>query len=275
MIHLGDITKIHGDQIEPVHCITFGSPCQDLSIAGRRAGLAGERSGLFMEAVRIIKEMRSSTNGLYPTFAIWENVPGAFSSNGGRDFRAVLEELARIGQADAAVPGPPRGGADGAKPGQSPETDGLWLGDSSTLNIGECPREENVSLLSWILQVDVPEKYYLSAKACLGIMIRASRRGKELQDLLQTALLEMMEWWEPGAAAKAMEMLIAEEQKRIRREKLAALAERKERIREKAEKQLRTLLKSVQDAQAAERAHLCKQKKSGRYRHSKTRRSSS
>jgi hypothetical protein len=168
-----------------------------------------------------------------------------------------------------------RGGADGAKPEQSLETDGPWLGDSLTLNIGECPREENVSLLSWILQVDVPEKYYLSAKACLGIMIRASRRGKELQDLLQTALLEMMEWWEPGAAAKAMEMLIAEEQKRIRREKLAALAERKERIREKAEKQLRTLLKSVQDAQAAERAHLCKQKKSGRYRHSKTRRSSS
>lgn len=109
MIHLGDITKIHGDKVEPVDCITFGSPCQDLSIAGRRAGLAGERSGLFMEAVRIIKEMRSSTNGLYPTFAIWENVPGAFSSNGGRDFRAVLEELARIGQADAAVPGPPRG----------------------------------------------------------------------------------------------------------------------------------------------------------------------
>lgn len=168
-----------------------------------------------------------------------------------------------------------RGGADGAKPEQSLETDGPWLGDSLTLNIGECPREENVSLLSWILQVDVPEKYYLSAKACLGIMIRASRRGKELQDLLQTALLEMMEWWEPGAAAKAMEMLIAEEQKRIRREKLAALAERKERIREKAEKQLRTLLKSVQDEQAAERAHLCKQKKSGRYRHSKTRRSSS
>ena len=164
-----------------------------------------------------------------------------------------------------------RGGADGAKPEQSPELDGALLGDSSTLNIGECPREENVSLLSWILQVDVPEKYYLSAKACLGIMIRASRRGKKLKDLLQTALLEMMEWWEPGAAAKAMEMLIAEEQKRIRREKSAALAERKERIREKAEKQLRTLLKSVQDAQAEERARLCKQKRSGRYRHSKTR----
>lgn len=110
MIHLGDITKIHGDEIEPVDCITFGSPCQDLSIAGRRAGLAGERSGLFMEAVRIIKEMRPSTNGLCPTFAIWENVPGAFSSNNGEDFRAVLEELARIGQPNAVIPRPPRGG---------------------------------------------------------------------------------------------------------------------------------------------------------------------
>lgn len=110
MKHLGDITKIHGDQIEPVDCITFGSPCQDLSIAGRRAGLAGERSGLFMEAVRIIKEMRSSTNGLYPTFAIWENVPGAFSSNGGEDFRAVLEELARVEQPDASIPRPPKRG---------------------------------------------------------------------------------------------------------------------------------------------------------------------
>lgn len=110
MIHLGDITKIHGDKVEPVDCITFGSPCQDLSIAGRRAGLAGERSGLFMEAVRIIKEMRSSTNGLYPTFAIWENVPGAFSSNNGEDFRAVLEELASVEQPNAVIPGPPRGG---------------------------------------------------------------------------------------------------------------------------------------------------------------------
>lgn len=109
MKHLGDITKIHGDKIEPVDCITFGSPCQDLSIAGRRAGLAGERSGLFMEAIRIIKEMRSSTNGLYPTFAVWENVPGAFSSNGGEDFRAVLEELARVEQPDASIPRPPRG----------------------------------------------------------------------------------------------------------------------------------------------------------------------
>lgn len=110
MIHLGDITKIHGDQIEPVYCITFGSPCQDLSIAGRRAGLAGERSGLFMEAVRIIKEMRRATHGSYPVVVIWENVPGAFSSNGGEDFRAVLEELARVEQPDASIPRPSGGG---------------------------------------------------------------------------------------------------------------------------------------------------------------------
>ena len=200
MIHLGDITKIHGDQIEPVYCITFGSPCQDLSIAGRRAGLAGERSGLFMEAVRIIKEMRRATHGSYPVVVIWENVPGAFGSNGGEDFRAVLEELARVEQPDASIPRPPRG-ADGAKPEQSPEPDGLWLGDSLILNIGESPREESVSLLSWILQEDVPEKYYLSAKACRGILTRASRRGKKLPDLLQTALLEMIEWWEPGTSA--------------------------------------------------------------------------
>lgn len=117
MKHLGDITKIHGDQIEPVDCITFGSPCQDLSIAGRRAGLAGERSGLFMEAVRIIKEMRSSTNGLYPTFAVWENVPGAFSSNGGEDFRAVLEELARVEQPDVSIPRPSNRGGRWSKAG--------------------------------------------------------------------------------------------------------------------------------------------------------------
>lgn len=205
MIHLGDITKIHGDQIEPVDCITFGSPCQDLSVAGKRAGLAGERSGLFMEAVRIIKEMRLSTDGLYPTFAIWENVPGAFSSNGGEDFRAVLEELARIEQPDASIPRPPildlRWEADGARLEQSPEMDGAWLGDSLTLNIGECPSVENESRLSQILEGSAPKKYYLSARACQGILTRASRRGKKLPALLQTALLQMIEWQQSRVSA--------------------------------------------------------------------------
>lgn len=109
MKHLGDITKIHGDKIEPVDCITFGSPCQGLSMAGKRLGFDDNRSVLFLDAARIIKEMRTATNGMYPTFAVWENVPGAFSSNGGEDFRAVLEELARVEQPDVSIPRPPRG----------------------------------------------------------------------------------------------------------------------------------------------------------------------
>ena len=106
MKHLGDITKMNGFSTPHVDVITFGSPCQDLSIAGKRAGLSGERSGLFMEAVRIIKEMREATNGEYPKYAVWENVPGAFSSNKGEDFRAVLEELARIKEAGISIPRP-------------------------------------------------------------------------------------------------------------------------------------------------------------------------
>lgn len=107
MKHLGDITKIKNAPF--VDCITFGSPCQDLSIAGKRVGLAGERSGLFMESVRIIKEMREQSGGLYPTFAVWENVPGAFSSNSGEDFRTVLEELARIKEPGVSIPRPENG----------------------------------------------------------------------------------------------------------------------------------------------------------------------
>lgn len=167
-----------------------------------------------------------------------------------------------------------RGGADGARPVQSPETDGLWLGDSWTVNISEWPSAESVSLLSSTLEVNAPEKYYLSARACQGILTRASRRGKKLPDLLQTALLEMIEWWEPGASARVMEALAAEEQKRIRQEKLAALNERKEHLEEIAVKQLRIRLKSALGAPEAERTLLCKQKKSGHYRHSKTKRSS-
>lgn len=119
MRHLGDITKINGAEIEPVHVLSFGSPCQDLSTAGRRKGLKHSangddettRSGLFMEAVRIIKEMRRATNGEYPKFAIWENVPGAFSSNKGEDFRVVLEELVKICEPEAPpIPSPGKAG---------------------------------------------------------------------------------------------------------------------------------------------------------------------
>lgn len=96
MEHVGDITKLNGGSLPPVDIITFGSPCQDLSIAsGRRLGLAGERSGLFLEAVRIIREMQEETNGRYPGYAVWENVPGALSSSGRRDFKAVLEAFAK------------------------------------------------------------------------------------------------------------------------------------------------------------------------------------
>ena len=108
MRHLGDITKINGAEIGAVDVITGGSPCQDLSIAGKRAGLAGARSGLFMEQVRIVKEMREHdrANGrtgdmVRPRFMVWENVPGAFSSNNGRDFAAVLEEIIRIAEPEA------------------------------------------------------------------------------------------------------------------------------------------------------------------------------
>ena len=158
MKHYGDISQMDGGKIEPVDIITFGSPCTDMSVAGRRAGLEGQQSVLFYQAIRIIKEMRCATNGKYPKYIVWENVPGAFSSNGGEDFKAVLE------------------------------ADGALLTEFSMLNSGEFPNEENASTLSQILQVGVPSTYFLSPKACLGILRRASARGKELPEVLRIAL---------------------------------------------------------------------------------------
>lgn len=110
MKQYGDIIRLSGQMLEPVDLIVGGSPCQDLSVAGKRAGLDGERSGLFMEMIRIIKQMRKETDGLYPRFALWENVPGAFSSNNGRDFGAVLGEFARLIEPTAPdVPVPEEG----------------------------------------------------------------------------------------------------------------------------------------------------------------------
>jgi DNA (cytosine-5)-methyltransferase 1 len=117
MKHLGDITKINGDAVPPVNVIIGGSPCQDLSVAGKRAGLAGERSGLFMEQLRIIKEMRVADadrgrtgKEIRPRFMVWENVPGAFSSNKGADFGAVLQETIRVVCKEAPVVPMPKNG---------------------------------------------------------------------------------------------------------------------------------------------------------------------
>ena len=109
MKNFGDVTKINGCDVPPVDCIIGGSPCQDLSVAGLRAGLDGERSGLFVEQIRIVKEMRSKyvrvggSNQLVrlPRYCVWENVPGAFSSNGGKDFQAVLTEFVKVCEPDA------------------------------------------------------------------------------------------------------------------------------------------------------------------------------
>lgn len=110
MRHFGDVSTLNGARLPPVDIITFGSPCQDMSIAGKRAGLDGERSGLFHEAIRIVKEMREATHGEKPRYIVWENVPGAFTSNNGQDFRAVLKAVINIKVPEADVPPPEKGG---------------------------------------------------------------------------------------------------------------------------------------------------------------------
>lgn len=121
VMHVGSVTELKGDEVQPVDIITFGSPCQDLSIAGKRKGLKGNRSGLFTHAIRIIREMRLATNGKYPTFIIWENVPGAFSSNNGEDFRAVLEKVT-----NANIPMPASGKWATAGMVRGGEVDTAW-----------------------------------------------------------------------------------------------------------------------------------------------------
>lgn len=117
MKHYGDITKINGAEMEPVNVIIGGSPCQDLSVAGKQAGLAGERSGLFMEQLRVIKEMREAdlrrgrtADNIRPRFMVWENVPGAFSANKGADFAAVLQETAKVVCRETPAIPMPKGG---------------------------------------------------------------------------------------------------------------------------------------------------------------------
>ena len=194
MKHVGDITKIRGYDLTPVDCITGGSPCQDLSVAGKRAGLEGERSGLFMEQIRVVKEMREHDKAkgrtgrfVRPRWMVWENVPGAFSSNKGEDFRVVLEEIAKIIDKDAVIPGPPKGKWSSA---------GCILFDGGSIAWrvhdaqfwGVPQRRKRIALVADFAG-GVPQKYYLSARACMGILSRAERRGKELPEILKTALV--------------------------------------------------------------------------------------
>lgn len=198
MKHLGDITKIKGSNVKIVDIITGGSPCQDLSVAGKRKGLAGERSGLFMEQIRIIKEMRDESRRnmgadvdirlLKPRFMVWENVQGAFSSNNGEDFRCVLEETAKVVQRDAIIPRPANG-----KWSHS----GCIMGDGWSIAWrlhdaqfwGVPQRRKRISLVADFTGGAL-RKYYLSEKACQGILNRAERRGKELPKMLKDALIQ-------------------------------------------------------------------------------------
>lgn len=129
MVHLGDITKMNGAEIEPVDVVTFGSPCQNLSIAGNGKGLAGQESSLFFEAIRVIQEMRCATNGRFPQIVIWENVYGAFSSTQGEDFRTVIETLWKICEGNDSVP---RYAEDKQGRQKWPHT-GFVLGDRSSI----------------------------------------------------------------------------------------------------------------------------------------------
>ena len=180
---LGDITKINPAEIEPVDIVCAGSPCQDLSIAGKRKGLDGERSGLFRTAVDIVRRMRASTGGDTRDISCGRTSSGHSAATRELTLEPCLKKSDR-----------PKFQYLQTGNGQTRE----WLnaknvkshGAFSTLNIGECPNADVASSLSRILQpmTDVPEKYYLSAKACLGILRRAKERGKELPEELRIAL---------------------------------------------------------------------------------------
>lgn len=170
--HLGDIREIDGAAIPPVDVITFGSPCTDLSIAGKREGITGKQSSLFFEAVRVITEMRTYT-GCFPQAAVWENVTGALSSNQGRDFQAVLNALIRIGNQEAPdVPTPRRWPMQEA----SWQKASLSRGGYSMHNISARPNAAAEFSWSHILEDTPPRKQYLSQRACRGIISRLTSR---------------------------------------------------------------------------------------------------
>lgn len=185
MKHYGDVSAINGFSISPVDIITFGSPCQDLSIAGKREGIEGARSGLFYQAVRIIKEMREATNGKYPRYIVWENVPGAFSSNKGEDFGCVLDEICSIGSTeDIHIARPKKWNHAGYIMGKDYSVAWRVL---DALGFGVPQRRKRIYLVG-DLDGGSAGKILFESKACQGILNRASKRGKKLPDVLKYAL---------------------------------------------------------------------------------------
>ncbi|WP_416387502.1 DNA cytosine methyltransferase [Chakrabartyella piscis] len=216
MLHLGDITKLDGAKIPTVDLVCGGSPCQDLSLAGARKGLAGERSGLFMEQVRIIKEMRdadekrgNAAEFIRPRYMLWENVMGVFSSQSGEDFKAVLEETCKIADSTILIPRPEGGVWKSAGCILGGKFSVAWrVLDAGYWGVPQ--RRNRVFLVAdfgghstypqeggakpKVLTFGLPKvlnnpKYYLSKTACLGILRRAESRGKELPKQLKDALL--------------------------------------------------------------------------------------
>lgn len=167
-----DVQEVNGAEIPPCDVLTFGSPCQDLSVAGNQTGLNGDRSIMFYEATRIIQEMRNATEFIYPRVVVWENVPGALTSNNGQDFGQVLDTLANIGRWTSN--------------GQ------CWM-----LPCSESPNNEEE--YSWSLHsiLEPPQNvlnhYYLSPRAAAGILRRAERRAKILPPMLHEALLQIIQ----------------------------------------------------------------------------------
>lgn len=167
VMQLGGIKKIKGDKIPPVDIICAGSPCQDLSVAGKREGLKGERSGLFRTANDIVSDMLNATSGKYPKYFIWENVLGAFSSNKGRDFQAVLSEITQMVR--------------------SKRCKIAWrVLDAQYWGVPQ--HRERIFLIASFRNRGVDRKYYLSPKACQGILRRAKARKKRLPELLYRVL---------------------------------------------------------------------------------------
>ena len=187
----GDITKLNGAELEPVDIITGGSPCQDLSVAGKHAGLAGERSGLFVEQIRIVREMRNADNGktnqfIRPRFMVWENVPELSVATKEKISAQSLKKQPGLQMKPLLFLDLRKG--NGQLSAASWEMVGQLPGESWTLNTGESPKDAVESSLSQILEDNPHPKYFLSAKACQGILRRAEKRGKELPPMLKEAL---------------------------------------------------------------------------------------